>query len=62
MADWQGARQKMERDISRSMQKRGMSERQANDIASKRANKAMERAVNVTIQHEGGRAPDIRSS
>ena len=59
---WQEAREQREREIKRTLQQSGFSEREAADFAARRAKAGMERAVRMA-HDEGTSSPtEIRST
>lgn len=55
---WREARQEQERDIKETLQRNGMTEREASKVAEERSRRGMERAVNMDLE-EGGRPPEL---
>lgn len=53
---WRKAREEQERDIKKTLQRAGLPERIADDFARRRAQRGMERAVNIAHQ-EGTSSP-----
>lgn len=58
---WRETREERKRDIKETLQRNGMTERQADQVADERSRKACERAINIQNEKEGGRPPEVRS-